>query len=453
VDERAGGRERAKAIVAFACVLGLDGADKAAVGAMAGPLQQALRIGKTDLGLLLTCSVGVAAVATLPFGWLVDRVNRVRLLTWTVASWGVAMALSGFATTYTFLLLSRLLLGGATAAAGPAIASLIGDYFQPGERGSIYSQVLSGEIVGSGVGFLLAGELASWTWRAGFVALAVPAALVAWGLRYLPEPEHGGAGRLPARTAAGSARDEERGAIRELLRERGVRPRANLVLHEDPRQRSLWWAVGYVLEIPTNVVLIIASALGYFYFTGLRAFGVEYLHQRFDVGHAAAVALVLVIGTGALAGVLVSGRTADALVRRGRLRARVIVAVAAELGSAGLFLLALTASPFWVAVPLLVGAAAMLGSLGPPLDAARLDIMRPGLWGRAEAVRTCLRKAGEAISPLAFGYFAQHVFAGPGGGSGLQMTMLVMTAALFAGGAVALVALRTSPRDVATAEA
>jgi hypothetical protein len=48
------GRERAKAIVAFACVLGLDGADKAAVGAIAGPLQQALRIGKTDLGLLLT---------------------------------------------------------------------------------------------------------------------------------------------------------------------------------------------------------------------------------------------------------------------------------------------------------------------------------------------------------------------------------------------------------------
>jgi predicted MFS family arabinose efflux permease len=136
VEARVGSRDRAKVVLAFACVLGLDGADKAAIGAMAKPLQHAFHIGQTDLGLLLTWSVGLCAAATLPFGWLVDRVNRVRLLTWIVAGWSVAMALSAFSTSYTFLVVSRGALGAATAATSPAIASLIGDYFQPGRAGA-----------------------------------------------------------------------------------------------------------------------------------------------------------------------------------------------------------------------------------------------------------------------------------------------------------------------------
>ena len=36
-------------------------------------------------------------------------------------------------------------------------------------------------------------------------------------------------------------------------------------------------------------------------------------------------------------------------------------------------------------------AAMMLSAQNPPIDAARLDIMPPLLWGRAEGVRTALR--------------------------------------------------------------
>ncbi|HEX5474443.1 MAG TPA: MFS transporter [Vicinamibacterales bacterium] len=437
----------ARAILLFAGVLALDGADASAVGAMAAPLQQAFHIGKTELGLLLTCSLGVGAAATLPFGWIVDRAPRVRLLTWMIVTWGVAIALCGCATSYTFLLVARIFLGGVTACAGPAIASLIGDEFEPGARGRVYGHVLSGELVGSGLGFLVSGELANWSWRAGFLALAVPVGLLAWAIRRLPEPDRRAAGDGGAR----GQRPKSAERIQQLIEQRHVPPRKNLVLDGPPRGRSLWWALAYVVRIPTNLVLIIASALAYFYFTGLRAFGVEYFHAWFGISHAVSVVVIIVVGAGALGGVLVTGALADRLLDRGHLRARVVVAVVAYGACAVLFLLALLTRSLWVGLPLLAGAAAALGGISPPLDAARLDIMHPGLWGRAEAVRTFLRKSGEALAPLTFGYLAEHAFGGRGASS-LHDTFLAMSVALFAGAGIAWIALRTYPRDVATAD-
>jgi hypothetical protein len=102
-----------------------------------------------------------------------------------------------------------------------------------------------------------------------------------------------------------------------------------------------------------------------------------------------------------------------------------------------------------VAIPLLVLAACCLGAANPPLDAARLDIMVPRLWGRAEAVRSLLRNFGDAAAPLLFGVLAQAVF---GGSTGLEYTFLVMLSALLAAAVITLlIGRRTYPHDVAAA--
>ncbi len=62
-----------------------------------------------------------------------------------------------------------------------------------------------------------------------------------------------------------------------------------------------------------------------------------------------------------------------------------------------------------------------------------------------------LRLCAEAIAPLLFGFLAGQVFGG--GAAGIHDTFLVMLIPLFAGGLVGLVAIRTYPRDVATADA
>jgi predicted MFS family arabinose efflux permease len=133
--ERAlGGAARAKVIALLAGVLALNSADTGMIGALAGQLEHDLGIGQTRLGLLATVSGGIGAVASVPMGMLTDRVRRVPLLAATIVLWSAAMAAGGQADSYLWLLLSRLVLGAALAAAGPIVASLIGDLFPPGDR-------------------------------------------------------------------------------------------------------------------------------------------------------------------------------------------------------------------------------------------------------------------------------------------------------------------------------
>lgn len=54
-------------------------------------------------------------------------------------------------------------------------------------------------------------------------------------------------------------------------------------------------------------------------------------------------------------------------------------------------------------------AGAALAGVNPPLDAARLDVMPSGLWGRAEGVRTLLRSVVVAIAPLLFGFISDQL--------------------------------------------
>jgi MFS family permease len=179
----AGGGLRAGAVALFACVLALETADATAVGATGPQLEGALHISYTQLGLLAAISTFVGAIGTLPAGALADRVCRIRLLAAAVALWGVAMIASAGAQDYTWLLLSRLGLGAVSAPAGPAIASLTGDFFPAAERARIYGYILSGELLGAGVGFVVCGSIAGVvSWRWAFVALAIPAAALAVAL-------------------------------------------------------------------------------------------------------------------------------------------------------------------------------------------------------------------------------------------------------------------------------
>ena len=201
LERTLGGQERTRVILALAAILALSSADAATVGAAASPLRSALHISNTDIGLLVTVSSLVAAVASLPFGVMADRLRRTRILGLAVATWGAAMLWSATVSTFGGLVLARVVLGAVTAAAGPMVASLVGDYFEGSERGRIYSYILTGELVGAGIGFAVTGDIAALSWRAAFVLLALPAFFLAWYVLQLPEPARGGL--APLRPATG----------------------------------------------------------------------------------------------------------------------------------------------------------------------------------------------------------------------------------------------------------
>jgi MFS family permease len=353
-----------------------------------------------------------------------------------------------------------LALGVVTASAGPVIASMLGDWFPSGERGKIYSYVLTGELLGGGIGFAITGDVSTLSWRLSFLLLAVPAFVLARMVFRLPEPIRGGAGQIPfgateipTQPVGGPVIEEvdEPGdnVAHDVSRRKGVEPDHEQVLDIEPRIMGFWQATRYILSIRTNVAMIVASAFGYFYLTGVQTFGAEMVHQQYGINTALANILILVVGIGAVLGVLVGGRLGDALLHRRFLNGRVFVAAISAVIAAGAFIPALTTHHPMHALPYLMLAAFGLSAQNPPLNAARLDIMPAPLWGRAEGIRTFLRTAAQALAPILFGFVSDYIF---GGGKGaLRWTFLVMLVPLAISALYLFRALRTYPRDVATA--
>ncbi|ROT28172.1 MFS transporter [Micromonospora sp. HM5-17] len=509
-----GGSGRTRVVLLLGAVLALNSADTGAIGAAAAQLEADLGISHAQLGLLASASSGVGALAAIPMGMLADRVHRVRLLAVTVAAWAVAMVAGGLAADYRWLLVSRLLLGAAVAASGPVVVSLTGDFIPPADRAAVLGWILTGEIVGAGVGLVAGGEVAAaLSWRSAFFLLAAASLVLAVALLWqLPEPARGGAGWLrgdrrtapddacggrttgaddrtaggrvagadgrdPAGEAAG-ARDGGRGVAREngglgarsgeagddhtgdeaheVIAARGIAPAPGRVLPAGAADMSLARAAVYLLRIPSNRLLIIASVIGYFFFAGLRTFAVVFATQHYRVSQTALGAIALVVGVTALAGAVAGGRYTDRILRHGRADARILVPAAGYTAAALLLLPGFLLSSVALALPLIALGTAALAAANPPLDAARLDIVPARMWGRAESLRTLLRLAAEGIAPATFGLLADALAGdgGPGEGAiGLRDTFLVMLVPLLANGLLMLLARGSYPVDVATATA
>jgi MFS family permease len=209
------------------------------------------------------------------------------------------------------------------------------------------------------------------------------------------------------------------------------------------------------------VLIIIASSLAYLFLAGLQTFAVELMRSRYHLGQASASAILVLGGVGAFVGVVTAGRLADRLLAKGRSSARITVAAVCFIAAPLLFIPGVLSPWLIVTVPLFVLAGAALMAPNSPLNAARLDIMHPRLWGRAEGVRTFLQMLAFATGPLIFGFTSQ-LLGGHGysaatnatnsvNGTALAYTFAIMLVPLGIGGVSLLWARRSYPCDVATA--
>ena len=138
------------------------------------------------------------------------------------------------------------------------------------------------------------------------------------------------------------------------------------------------------------------------------------------------------------------------------------------LGAAALLIPGILGSHLTPALWFDVAGAALLSAANPPLDAARLDIMPAGLWGRAESTRTVVRSLAQALAPLLFGGLSQLIagiapaqapigthtgVVSPSTARGLEISFLLLLGTLAAAGVFLLQARSTYPTDVATAAA
>jgi sugar phosphate permease len=491
VVQAVGGPARARVIALFAAVLALSSADASTVGAVAPQLEKALHIGNAKIGLLSSVALLTGAVFVLPVGLFVDRFKRVPLLAGCIVLWSAASLASAFAPDYSTLLITRLALGAVTAAAGPAIASLTGDYFAASERGRVYAYILAGEAAGTAVGFVISGTLANAiSFRVAFVVLAIPGFLLARALwRTVPEPLRGGQSRLhpgtenvedafsvaaAARADREAERESESGSpeegelARAAASRRGIEPDPHLVLTEDPTRMGLIRATRYILSVRTNFVLIVSQALGYFFLAGLNTFALLYVRGHYKVSQLTAEIALLGLVVGGVIGTIVGGRLTDAMLRRGLLEARIWVPAICYVVASVLLIPGIVGSSLTPALWFDIAGATLIMAANPPLDAARLDVVPAGLWGRAQSTRSFLSSIAQALAPVTFGGLSSLIAGivpaqapigthpgalSPNASTGLEITFLILLASLTAAGVFLAAARHSYPRDVATAGA
>ncbi|HEU5267489.1 MAG TPA: MFS transporter, partial [Jatrophihabitans sp.] len=294
--------EHPRLFAGLAAVAALQAADSSTFGATARLLRQDLSLSHGQIGLLSSVTAFIGLLATLPAGMAADRWSRVRLLRIAVVLWAVGMAWIAMSSSLTSMAAPRALLGAVNAAAGPITASLIGDTVPIDRRGRVYGRLVAAQLIGSGLGVVISGELAGLLgWRWGYWWLAAAAVGILVALRHLDEPR-----RRPAPTREGAA---------------------------DVNRLSWWQAVGKVLSIRTNVALIVASASAYYFLNGISTFGFAYLHARFGISQAVAPLVLIGLGGAAVVGALSGARFGDRLMREGHPSGRIAAVLVAVCGA------------------------------------------------------------------------------------------------------------------------
>jgi MFS family permease len=216
------------------------------------------------------------------------------------------------------------------------------------------------------------------------------------------------------------------------------------------------------------MLMIVGSSLGYFYFAGLQTFALLFVKGHYRASQATAELVLTLLVVGAVIGTLVGGRVPDMLLRRGYLGARVWFPGVCYVGAALLLIAGFVGARLTPALWFEVSGAALIFAANPPIQAARLDVVPAGLWGRAQSALTVVRSLAQAAAPLVFGGVSQLVAGilpaeapigthprAPNSSTttGLEVTFLIMLVALVAGGLFLFRARRTFPSDVATAAA
>jgi MFS family permease len=168
----------------------LDAMDVMLYSLVLSHLMRDLGMGKGTAGLLNSLTLLASAAGGLLFGVLADRAGRTRALMVSILVYSVASGACGLSTTILQLGVFRFILGLGMGGEWTTGAALIAETWPAQHRGKALGLMQSmwavGEIVAAGVVALV---LPRFGWRAVFFVGVLPALMVFWIRRDVPEPE------------------------------------------------------------------------------------------------------------------------------------------------------------------------------------------------------------------------------------------------------------------------
>jgi MFS family permease len=388
------GGGRVLALLLAAYILNL--VDRQIVGVLAIPIKSDLAMTDTQLGLLGGFAfVLFYTVMGVPIGWLADRKSRVGIVAVSVAIWSLFTATCGATQSFVQLLLARVGVGVGEAGGVAPSHSLISDYFPPEKRGRALAIFSLGSPVGSALGILFGGWIASqFHWRTAFWFLGTIGIVLA-PLIYLSirEPTRG---RLDE---PGRAKEEEPVPFFEAIRSICALP-------------SFW-----LLAIGSAASALPSAGLVFWFPSYLRrSFGLDLMEISLFQGS------IMLIGGGL--GTWLGGWFSDRAGRAGPGGYALVPAIG-FLIAAPMFLVAMFSPSLAIAwLPYLIWQAVAIGWLGPIIAAVQ-QIVAPKIRATASAAFLCINNIiGYGFGTFIMGFLSDYMTAAHGRGA-LRYAMLL----------------------------
>ena len=168
--------------------------DRQIIGILAVPIKADLALTDTQLGLMGGLAFALFYTALgIPIAMLADRSNRTWIMAIALTLWSAMTAICGTVQNFWQLFLARLGVGVGEAGGVAPAYSLISDYFPPQQRARALSIYSFGIPIGSALGIVFGGIIASKIdWRYAFFAVGIAGIIIAPIFKLtVAEPERG----------------------------------------------------------------------------------------------------------------------------------------------------------------------------------------------------------------------------------------------------------------------
>jgi predicted MFS family arabinose efflux permease len=329
--------------------------DRQIVGILAVPIKEDLGLSDTQLGLMGGLAFALFYTGLgIPVAMLADRFSRTWIMTGALVIWSGMTAACGLAHNFWQLFLARLGVGVGEAGGVAPAYSLISDLFPPSQRARALSIYSFGIPIGSALGIVFGGVIASLIdWRFAFFAVGIAGILFAPIFRL-------------------TVREPARGVF-DRAREKSAPPALRTIILALVGKPSFW-----LISLAASC----SSMLGYGLFFWLpsffvRSYGLTLLDASLFYG-----AILLI---GGLAGIWAGGWLGDRFGQAKRTRYLTIPALAFVLTVPFYLLGILSPTLVLTFFVLLVPTALGLAWLGPVISAIQ-HLVRPDMRATASAV-------------------------------------------------------------------
>jgi MFS family permease len=144
---------------------------------------------KSTAGFLMSLTLIASAIGGFFFGVLADRIGRTRALMASILVYSLATAACGFSRTIPQLAVFRFVLGLGMGGEWTSAAALIAETWRAEHRGKALGLMQSAYAIGEAIAALVVAlVLPHFGWRGVFFVGVLPALLVLWIQKSVPEP-------------------------------------------------------------------------------------------------------------------------------------------------------------------------------------------------------------------------------------------------------------------------